>query len=303
MNTKTRKPCKRRFWLWLLVVSMIALLVRGRSSAGKQPLSGLRWLALKFSRAWNLRVHWTELPYVLALFNFIGVRDLLREENLVDTQTLPTVDPDVDRPPDPSYLHARSPDGVYNDLTVPEMGSTGTRFGRNVPLIYTYPDEAKLLTPNPRTVSLELLTRDEFQPATILNTLAAAWLQFMVHDWLSHGKNDASRLIEVPLSDDDPWHEHPMRVPRTMLDPTHTPADRGMPPTYINTETHWWDGSQLYGSSREVQDRVRSGADGMLTLTDDGHLPVDPTTGLEITGVNGNWWLGLSVMHTLFARA
>ena len=211
MKTTTRKPCKRRFWLWLLVTGTITLLVRRRNSVSGKGLFGpLRSPALKLSRAWNLRVPWTELPYVLALFNFIGMRELLRDENLVDTQTLPSVDPDVDRPPDTSYLHARSPDGVYNDLSVPLMGSKGTRFGRNVPLIYTYPDEAKLLTPNPRTVSLELLTRDEFLPATILNTLAAAWIQFMVHDWLSHGKNDATRLIEVPLADDDPWHEHPM---------------------------------------------------------------------------------------------
>ena len=302
MKSTTRKPHKRRFWPWLLAAGMALLLIRHRSVSRNGILAGLRTPALKLSRAWNLRVSWTELPYVLALLNFIGMRELMRDENLVDTQTLPAVDPDVDRPPDTSYLHARSPDGVYNDLSVPLMGSRDTRFGRNVPLIYTYPDEAKLLTPNPRTVSLELLTRDEFQPATILNTLAAAWIQFMVHDWLSHGKNDSNRLIEVPLADDDPWHEHPMQVPRTMLDPTRTPADSGMPPTYINTETHWWDGSQIYGSSQEIQDRVRAGVDGMLALTDNGRLPVDPATGLEITGVNGNWWLGLSIMHTLFAR-
>ena len=302
MKSTTRKPHRRRFWLWLLVAGMTLLLIRRRSVAEIGLMAELRAQALKLSRAWNLRVPWTELPYILALLNFIGMRELLRDENLVDTQTLPSVDPDVERPSDTSYLHARSPDGVYNDLSVPLMGSKGTRFGRNVPLIYTYPDEAKLLTPNPRTVSLELLTRGKFQPATILNTLAAAWIQFMVHDWLSHGKNDASRLIEVPLADDDPWQEHPMTVPRTMLDPTRTPADSGMPPTYINTETHWWDGSQIYGSNQEIQAQVRAGVDGTLALTDDGLLPLDPATGLEITGVNGNWWLGLSIMHTLFAR-
>src|SRR6266700_2647795 len=49
-----------------------------------------------------------------------------------------------------------------------------------------YPDESTVLTPNPRVVSLELLTRDTFQPVTILNMLAAAWVQFMIHDWFSH---------------------------------------------------------------------------------------------------------------------
>ena len=34
------------------------------------------------------------------------------------------------------------------------------------------------------------MTRDEFIPATTLNVLAAAWIQFEVHDWFSHGPND-----------------------------------------------------------------------------------------------------------------
>ena len=46
---------------------------------------------------------------------------------------------------------------------------TGTRFGRNVPLDETFPDQGRLLSPNPREVSQELMTRHEFQPATILN--------------------------------------------------------------------------------------------------------------------------------------
>ena len=290
-----RPAQKRRLWLLVLVLGFAVLLIKNRRS-------GLRVLYLKATRAFNLRVEWFKLPYWIALINFIGMRELSRDQNLYDTQTLPSVDPNVDRPTETRYLHARSPDGTYNDLQVPQMGSAGTRFGRNFPLTQVYPDEATLLTPNPRTVSRQLLTRDEFQPATILNTLAAAWIQFMVHDWISHGKNDASNLIKVPLTDDDPWHERPMTVTRTKADPTRTDADTGLPPTYVNSETHWWDGSQIYGSSQETQDRVRSGVDGMLAVTDAGRLPVDPKTGLEITGVNGNWWLGLSIMHTLFTH-
>ena len=45
---------------------------------------------------------------------------------------------------------------------------------------------------------------------------------------------------------------------------------------------------------------MRSGVDGKLTVTDANLLPADPETGIDITGVNGNWWLGLSIMHTLF---
>ena len=130
------------------------------------------------------------------------------------------------------WRRARSPDGTYNDLAVPAMGSARTRFGRNVPLAAVAFDESRLLTPNPRTVSQQLLTRQSFQPATILNLLAAAWLQFQLHDWLSHGPNDGSHFIEVPLADDDPWYQHPMLVPRTSADPTRT-AGRRQPPSHL----------------------------------------------------------------------
>ena len=262
----------------------------------------LRRRYLQASAWFNLRVDWWTLPHLVALLNFAGMRALLRARNLHDTQTLPTVDPDLDRPSDPRWLCARSPDGAYNDLTVPQMGSAGARFGRSVPLAAVANDESRLLTPNPRTVSRELLTRHTFQPATILNLLAAAWLQFQLHDWLSHGPNDGRRLIEVPLAEDDPWPERPMRVPRTSADPTRTADDAGRPATFINTESHWWDGSQLYGSSQQVQNQLRAFVDGKLRLTETGLLPLDLTGAVEQTGVTGNWWLGLSLMHTLFAR-
>src|SRR5260370_34996910 len=67
------------------------------------------------------------------------------------------------------------------------MGMAGTRFGRNVPLEYTWPDKDRMMVPNPREISRKLMTRDTFNPATAGNALIAAWLQFMVHDWVSHG--------------------------------------------------------------------------------------------------------------------
>ena len=100
------------------------------------------------------------------------------------------------------------------------MGMIGARFGRNVPVEGTYPEsEPELLEPNPRLVSRELLTRDEFKPATIVNVLAGAWLQFEVHDWFSHGKNVPEKPFELDLADDDPWPDRPMRIERTRSDP------------------------------------------------------------------------------------
>ena len=124
-------------------------------------------------------------------------------------------------PTRPDYLGARTIDGTYNDLDDPLMGSIGSRFGRNVPLGHTWPDELpRLLDPNPRVISRELLTRETFEPATTLNLLAGAWIQFEVHDWFSHGDNDPQNAWEIPLEDDDPWPQHPMRVDRTLPDPS-----------------------------------------------------------------------------------
>jgi hypothetical protein len=151
-------------------------------------------------------------------------------------------------------------------------------------------------------VSRKLLTRDTFQPATSLNLLAAAWLQFMVHDWLSHGSNDKANPFQIPLEPDDPWPDRPMTILRTRADPTRSPADDGSPPTFANTATHWWDASQLYGADPGTVDRLRAGHDGKLSVDPDGLLPLDPDTGTDLTGVNGNYWIGLSLFHTLFAH-
>src|SRR5436305_13090099 len=122
----------------------------------------------------------------------IGLRIILRQRNLSGTYTAKSPYPSVTPPEGGSkgYLTARTADGTYNDTDIPAMGSANTRFGRNVPLKDAYPDKDEaILTPNPRTVSLELLARDTFKPVPFLNMFAAAWIQFMIHDWFSHGTN------------------------------------------------------------------------------------------------------------------
>ena len=111
------------------------------------------------------------------------------------------------------------------------------RFGRNVPLSEAFPDTKNLLTPSPRQVSLELLTRTVFQPATILNVIAAAWIQFMVHDWFVHKKGSWTHTHDIPLDEGDRWHERTMRVPKTPADPPKVPAPNGRRLTSTRTRT------------------------------------------------------------------
>jgi hypothetical protein len=195
------------------------------------------------------------------------------------------------------------PDGTFNDLRDPRMGMAGTRFGRNVPNEFTWPDpEPAILAPNPRDVSRALLTRDPFVPATSLNTLAAAWIQFMVKDWFSHGTGDKNNTWQIPLRSDDDFPQNPMLIPKTIVDPTRPPDDRSGPPTHINTETPWWDASQLYPTDNTIRASVRTGSGGKLRLVaseGDERLPPELLAGLaQTTG----WWVGLGMMLTLFAR-
>lgn len=248
-------------------------------------------------------IHWWRLPTPLAIPVLLAARVVYRARNLYDTGLLPTIPQPPPVAEDTRYLAARTADGTFNDLASPTMGAVHTRFGRNVPLRVTVPEpQPRVLTPNPRTVSHALLTRQTFQPATSLNLLAAAWLQFMVHDWLSHGPNTKQDpwLIDVP--DTDWTGQRPLTILRTRPDPTRPDRSGSAPASFLNFATHWWDGSQLYGSDGHRQARLRSFQDGKLAIQPDGLLPLDPEHGVDLTGVNGNYWVGLSLLHTTFAH-
>jgi len=256
----------------------------------------LSWLLTRATEALDRTFRWHKLPLPLGLLTLVGLRMRLRESNLHDTSSAsPTKVSPAD---DGRHLTARTADGTFNDLENPTMGSAGTRFGRNVPVELTYPEnDWALLKPSPRTVSRELMTRHEFLPATTLNVLAGAWLQFMIRDWFSHGKSETENPWKLELVEDDPWtQERPMQIMRTRKDPTHLPEDSS-PPTYLNTETHWWDGSQLYGSNSETQKRVRSGGDGKLTVGPDGMLPREL---VARASKEPGFWVGLALLQTLF---
>jgi hypothetical protein len=242
---------------------------------------------------------WWELPLPAQLLQLTHFREDLRRFNLYDTEQVENGGgvAVVSEPP-----QHRSYDGSQTDPQNPTMGKTGARFGRNMPLQTTYPEEQSMLDPSPREVSTQLLNRDSFKPATTLNLLAACWLQFQNHDWFSHGDNSETEFIEVPLSDEDSWDGGIMEVRRTSADSTNAGGE--LPPTYVNKVTPWWDGSQLYGSTEDRNRDLRSGEDGKLKL-ESGRLPEESKPelhGVDLTGFSDNYWVGLSIMHTLFAR-
>jgi len=293
-----------------LVAGIVALVLRQRLTtkqvtSGKTTQPGYRQTPVWRVYDWAAEtldhtVGWDKVPTPLGLLILIGLRNILRQQNLHDTTHEPAINQPAIEPMQVRYLTARTADGTHNDLKNPAMGMAGSRFGRNVPIEYTFPEpEPAILTPSPRTVSLELLTREKFQPATTVNMLAAAWIQFMVRDWFSHGKSPKENPWQIELREDDPWPEHPMKILRVPSDPTRPANSRNLPPTYINSETHWWDASQMYGSSKEQEALRRSGREGKLIIGSNGLLPLPSDPNLNPALVPG-WWLGMEMMITLF---
>ena len=241
---------------------------------------------------------WYELPKLLAMPRLVEIRNQLRRENLHDTEEPALAQADAAPAPDAAVRQERSIDGSYNDLSYPQMGCAGRRFGRNFPLEHTFPDTANLMVPSPRVVSRELMTRHEFLPATILNLHAASWIQFMVHDWFVHKRSAPEDGVDIPLAPGDDWPEPRMRVPRSV--PDAAPPGSTRPPAYVNSNSHWWDGSQIYGCDSVGAARLRTGQGGMLKVEPTKLLPVDPETGIHLSGFSDNWWIGLAMLHTLF---
>src|SRR3954449_8446522 len=261
-----------------------------------------------FSRV-NRKRAWYELPTTgLKALNLLSLRLDLRDMNLFDTAT-PIRKHGLEEPP-AEALKARRPDGKWNDLNDPEMGSVDSEFTRNIDPKRIKPEKPpRLHDPSARKVSLELMTRHEFQPATTLNVLAAAWIQFENHNWFFHGRGKPEETMDVPIEDSDDWPEHPMRVRRSVAVPAHGSNGNGNGSgdrsniDFGNTETHWWDGSQIYGASQEKQDAIRTFKDGKLKIEANGRLPEDPNEpGIDLTGFNENFWFGLSCLHTLFTK-
>jgi hypothetical protein len=184
----------------------------------------------------------------------------------------------------------------------------------------------------------------DYAKAPFFNVLAAYWIQFMTHDWFSHleeGHNQSTYMkvgcetklvnnVEVPFTPEDieklgcrpddrmdKGYVAQDTPPGTFTSRGRTYLDRA-PKTMANTNTAWWDASQLYGFDDTSRQRVkRDPADPAKLLlvpvtgqTGPGYLPVfgpnDPINpewaGQEAAGFPDNWTVGLSFLHNLFAR-
>jgi hypothetical protein len=189
----------------------------------------------------------------------------------------------------------------------------------------------------------------DYKKAPFFNVLAAFWIQFMTHDWFSHmeeGRNAPKNQtlgcasqkvkgVERPLSPEDvtrlgcrPGDEidQTLVADSTSGPPYKRTQDREYwpraPRTFRNTNTAWWDASQIYGYDQRSRARVKRDPKdrarllmvvlpGAATEGDkQGYLatlgPDDPMNpvwaGQEATAFPDNWTIGMSFYHNVFAR-
>jgi hypothetical protein len=124
-----------------------------------------------------------------------------------------------------------------------------------------------------------------------------------VHDWFQH-ENSTTEKHTIPLPVGDTWQspDGRMRIEETQTDAPLDSIDETAP-AYKNINTHWWDGSQIYGSSEARTAELRLGAQNGKLFVDAQKfatfLPRD-ADGIPQTGFSTNWWIGLEILHTLF---
>ena len=227
-------------------------------------------------------VGWDRLTPRLAIATLLGIRYRLRARNLYGP---PLAAPAPDRRTlRVERAGARSIDGRGTDAGDPEMGAAGAPFARNAPYLADAGDG-----PEPIVVSEKLLTRTEFFPAETLNLLAAAWVQFEVHDWFVHATDDYPRGERARLKEKggaaDP---KPLRRPN---------------PPFISDQTHWWDASQLYGAEPRFAETIRvQGSCRVLEGLDliEAMEKFTASTRHMAAGAP-NLWVGTALLHILFA--
>jgi Animal haem peroxidase len=235
------------------------------------------------------RFGWDKLTERVGVAALLGIRHRLRVRNLYDTRRVKRPPGEAPALPD-ERSGARTLDGRCNDPTDPDMGAVRTPFGRNAPPL------ADTEEPSALKVSEALLKRHEFFPAETLNLLAAAWVQFEVHDWFVHLTHDYSDKYVDEFGDGKKLGEPKSLVTDTNADPDHPP--------FVSDQTHWWDASQLYGAQDAFAKAIREGDEGRVLEDLELLKRMEPFAkgGDGKAAAAPNLWLGTALFHVLFAK-
>ncbi|KAJ3705414.1 hypothetical protein LUZ61_009119 [Rhynchospora tenuis] len=190
----------------------------------------------------------------------------------------------------------RTGDGKYNDPKNAEAGSQYSFFGRNMNPV---DQKAELMDPDPVVVASKLLARRDYKDTgKQFNILAAAWIQFMVHDWMDHLEDTQQIEIVAPK---EVASECPLKSFKFFATKEIPTNNDGIKTGHYNSRTAWWDGSAIYGDNGEKAKKLRTYVDGKLMIGDDGLL-LHEENGVALSGDIRNSWAGVSILQALFTK-
>ena len=242
---------------------------------------------------------WFELPGHRRTEDLRGAQRAARKKSSRRTEEPPHAKAQTSAPADAVTRHTC--DGSYNDLCVPAAwGSAGTRFGRNAPLAEDVPrhcgepDEPEPAARQPRAADPQ-----SSSPRRRSTCSRARGSSSRCTTGSATARTRPREPVELPLSDDDPG-------------PTADGAS-ARAPTRARTATRPRDlrhrRTRTGGTARRstVATGVRrthcARASTASCAIDDDRPAAEGLEGhVDLTGVAGNFWLGLALLHTLFTR-
>lgn len=212
----------------------------------------------------------------------------------------------------------RTIDGLDNNLTEPEFGSTDEWFLRFTTVDYGdgFSSPAGEDRPSAREISNVIFDQEESIPNEEgANDLLWLWGQFVDHDITLTQSSTTPEAFDIAVPLGDPYFD-PFMTGEAVIPLTRSGFDEttgiDSPREQVNGITAFIDASMIYGSDQARQEFLRDEG-GKLKISDGDLLPYntdgfpnaggDDNTNLFLAGdVRANENVGLTSFHVLFVR-